>query len=193
LVCPAAFVEKKGHAILLEAFRSLLDHSSAMELHLFGEGPLRNQIVDQVRQLSLGDAVRFHGFVPLDQLRAFMIANRPICVLASHLGADGQDEGIPVTLIEAMACGAPVVATRTGAIEHLVSGDAGRLVPPADPVALECAIREVAGDVAASADRCRTAYERVREEFDLSRTTGRMIDLMRSADTDGVEDPREFV
>ena len=182
LVCPAAFVEKKGHAVLFEAFRALRSAQPAMELHLFGDGPLRTRIEQQVRDLDLLDGVRFHGFVPLEELRTFMISRRPICVLPSHPGADGQDEGIPVTLIEAMACGAPVVSTRTGAIAHLVSDGCGLLVPPADAAALQRAILEVGDDVEAADRRCRAAFERVRREFDLRETTRRMIDLMARDD-----------
>ena len=149
LICPGAFVEKKGHAVLVEAFAALRAAESAMELHLFGVGPLRGQVEQQLRDLGALGAVRFHGAVALDELRSFMLTRRPICVLASRQAADGQVEGIPVTLVEAMACGSPIVSTRTGAIPHLVLDGCGLLVPPDDAVALQRAIADVAREAAA--------------------------------------------
>lgn len=178
LVCPAAFVEKKGHAILVEAFHALRSGDPAVRLELFGDGPLREMIEGRLRELGDLDAVTFHGFVPLGELRSFLLDRRPVCVLPSRPAADGQDEGIPVTLIEAMACGSPVVSTHAGAIDHLVADGCGLLVEPGDATALADAIRQTIDDPDGSEERCRAAYRRVRAEFDLEETTRRMIDLM---------------
>jgi colanic acid/amylovoran biosynthesis glycosyltransferase len=189
LCCPAAFVEKKGHGFLLEATRRLVDRGYPMRLELFGDGPLRASIEGQADALGLGSVAVFHGNVPLFELRRFLNENRPTCVLASIRASDGQEEGIPVTLVEALANGAPVVSTRSGSIETLVLDGCGLLVPPGDPAALASAIAEVIDDVEAAAKRCETGYRRVLEEFDLKNTAARMADLISGAGVRGLKAP----
>ena len=157
MVCPAAFVEKKGHAILLEAFRSLPDDSSAMELHLVRGGPApqpdRGPGADSCRwakQSGSTASCRSTSCGRSSRTRRYAFW-RVTWVRTARTRASR------VTLIEAMACGAPGSPRRPALIEHLVSGDAGRLVP-ADPVALERANRGSLVTLRSSADPCRTAY-----------------------------------
>ena len=175
--CPAIFVEKKGHAVLLGALRLVREHNIDTRLDLFGIGPDEAKVRAVVADLGLADAVRFHGHVALDDLRAHLRSTRPVCVLASVKAADGQEEGIPVTLIEAMANGAPVVSTRSGSIPTLVLDGCGLLVAPGDVDALAAALAAVAADPAAADARCRTAYERLIGEYDLPHTAARMRTL----------------
>jgi lipopolysaccharide/colanic/teichoic acid biosynthesis glycosyltransferase/glycosyltransferase involved in cell wall biosynthesis len=177
LACPAAFVEKKGHAVLVRAVRQLVDDHPGIRLHFFGDGPLRSDIERQVEEAGFGSSATFHGTVPLEEFRGFLRQHRPTCVLPSIRTADGQEEGIPVTLVEALANGAPVVSTRSGSIETLILDGCGLLVTPGDAEALAAALAEVMDDPAAAAHRCDTGYKRLLDEFDLEDTAGRMVAL----------------
>jgi hypothetical protein len=177
LCCPAIFVEKKGHAVLLAALRLVRERNAGTTLDLFGTGPDEGKVRALVAELDVGDAVRFQGHVALDDLRSHLRSTRPVCVLASIKASDGQEEGIPVTLIEAMANGAPVVSTRSGSIPTLVLDGCGLLVEPGDADALAAALLDVAADLAAADARCRAAYDRLIGEYDLVHTAATMWKL----------------
>jgi colanic acid/amylovoran biosynthesis glycosyltransferase len=119
----------------------------------------------------------FHGGVPLAELQAFLREHRPTCVLPSIVAADGQVEGIPVTLVEAMANGAPVVSTRSGSIETLVVPGTGTLVDPGDEAALAAALLDVIAAPEAAHTRCLAAADRLLGEFDLEHTAARIAEL----------------
>lgn len=176
--CPGAFVEKKGHTFLLDALLEVRRRGRSVHLDLFGDGPLKSHISAKVAEYGLTDAVTFHGVVPLAELRACMMRHRPVVVLPSIRSSDGQEEGIPVVLIEAMANGCPVVSTTTGSIPTLITPGCGTLVPDEDPEALADALDAICehpGAAGAAADR---AYERVRSEFDRETVAATMLDLM---------------
>jgi glycosyltransferase involved in cell wall biosynthesis len=182
LCCPAIFVEKKGHAVLLAAFRRFVDGHPDAHLDLFGAGPDEAKVRALVADLGLGSAVTFRGHAPLDELRAHLRSRRPACVLASIKAPDGQEEGIPVTLIEAMANGAPVVSTRSGSIPTLVLDGCGVLVAPGDVDALAAALEDVAAHPDLADGRCRAAYDRLVGEYDLPHTAARLVALWSGAE-----------
>lgn len=178
LCCPAAMVEKKGHRVLLSAVAAIHKEHPDVELHLFGDGPLRAQIESQVDDLGLRPNVVLHGNVTLDELQAFFRERRPVCVLPSIRASDGQQEGIPVTLVEAMANGSPVVSTRSGSIAALVTPGTGTLVEPGDHEALAAAIGALIADPRAADSRCHAAADRLLGEFDLHHTAATMLGLV---------------
>ena len=177
--CPGAFVTKKGHRYLLEAVRHAVDAGRGPKrVDLFGDGPLRSQIEADIQRLGLTDRVILHGIVSLPALRAALRSERPIVVLPSIRANDGQEEGIPVVLIEAMSNGCPVVSTRTGCIPTLVTEGAGWLVDERDPWALYEAIATIGDDRARAEAVTATAYQRVAVEFALEATSARMLALI---------------
>jgi glycosyltransferase involved in cell wall biosynthesis len=171
LCCPGAFVPKKGHDVLLRAVASLVPHRPVLQLHLFGDGPLRAEIQRSIGELGLDDRVTMHGTVPLDELRRFLGEVRPVCVLPSVRAADGQVEGIPVSLVEAMALGAPVVSTRSGSIAELVVPGAGLLVEPGDVDDLARGIAQLVDDEGAARRLASAGHDRVMGEFEIRRTS----------------------
>lgn len=179
LCCAAAFVPKKGHSFLIEALSGLVaEDGREVVLHLMGDGPLRSQVEADVAARGLADRVVFHGIVPLDVLRRFLSDHRPIFVLPSIRADDGQEEGIPVVLIEAMANGCPVVSTTTGSIPSLVLDGCGTLVDDRDADALRRAV-EVYLDDADEADRTAAkARSRVEDEFAREASASRIAALV---------------
>ncbi|CAN5592993.1 glycosyltransferase family 4 protein [soil metagenome] len=175
--CIGAFVEKKAQSLLVRAFRPFHDEWPAAKLHLFGGGPLESDVRAEVAVQRLGDSVEFHGTVPLSEIRAFL-ASRPVTVLPSILTPDQQQEGIPVTLVEAMAHGSPVVSTRSGAIPNLVTEGCGVLLDPGDVDSITRALAAIASDPAAADLRSRRAFARVHAEFAIDTTARELLDFI---------------
>lgn len=121
-------VTQKGHATLLRAFAALLQSRPA-RLVVLGEGPERRSLMDLARNMAIAHAVDFPGFQPNPFAS---MAKASVVVLSSSY------EGFPNTLVQAMACGTPVVSTNcpSGPSEILEDGQWGRLVPVDDPPAL---------------------------------------------------------
>ena len=134
----ARLSEEKCLSDLIEAIGQLARAGANLKLHLVGDGPMRKELEEQTLAAGLDDRVRLLGAredVP-DLLRTF-----DIFVLSS------RHEGLPLTVIEAMATGLPVVATRVGSLHELIEdGRNGLLVPPQDPAALSEAIRRLVLD-----------------------------------------------
>lgn len=134
ILCVARLHPVKRISDLLSACRILKDNGIAFELRLIGDGPLREHLQRMVDGLGLAESVQFL----LDLSRQETIANFGWChvlVLASQIESQG------IVLQEAQAVGAPVIATRTGALpEGLIDGETGLLVPLGDPVAIARAL-----------------------------------------------------
>jgi glycosyltransferase involved in cell wall biosynthesis len=124
----------KGYDRLLEAARGLPDAT----VILAGDGSERARLEAQAR--SLGVRARFPGFVSA-AAKADLLHACDVAVFPARRLADGRTEGLPVALLEALAAGAPVVATAVGGIPEALRG-AGLLVPPEDAPALRAAIEE---------------------------------------------------
>jgi colanic acid/amylovoran biosynthesis glycosyltransferase len=169
MCCAGSFLEKKGHRYLIAAFARLHRLYPEVKLHLFGDGPGEGAIRELVHETGVGDHVVFHGKVALVDLRAFL-RMRPVLVHPSIVASDGQQEGIPVTLIEAMANGAPVISTPTGAIRSLVTAGCGVLLPPADADALFDEMVLVIVDQSYGVQSALRAFARIRDEFSLEAT-----------------------
>lgn len=118
-------VEKKGLFVTLRAFQIFSRRWPLARLTIAGEGPLEPALRASAGQLGIGAGVDFAGFLTQEALRAKLYESH-LFLHPSELGADGNQEGVPNSLLEAMATGLPVFATRHGgipeAVEHGVSG-----------------------------------------------------------------------
>jgi len=118
----------KDHRTLLHAFALLSRRHASARLEILGDGPLRAQLEDLAAQLGLADRIRL--VAPVLDVAVFL-ARVNVFAMSS------LTEGLPLTLLEAMAAGVPVVATSVGAIPEIVAGaGCGWLAPPGDPAAL---------------------------------------------------------
>lgn len=136
-----------------------------------GEGEERGRLETTARELGLAGRVRFLGFrgdIPA------LLAACDLFVLPSRF------EGLPLAVLEAMAAGRPVVATRIGGMdEAVVDGHTGVLVPPGDPAALASAIRALADDPARARRLGEAGRRRVRREFSADSMAGRVMAAYR--------------
>lgn len=137
----ASLLPIKGHQYLLDACRLLRDWGHRILVELVGDGPLRKELESQVAKLDVQDQILFRGNVSHPELlHELACGHWKAVVLTSIIGQDLREEGIPISLVESMACGLPVIATRTGGIPELLNNEAGLIVPPFAPQALAEAI-----------------------------------------------------
>jgi glycosyltransferase involved in cell wall biosynthesis len=131
-------VTEKGVMVLLEALRSL---DANVFVDVVGEGPQRAELEAATRRYGLANRVNFLGYLPPSGVRDTLVQS------AVAVTPSTWDEPLGLVVLEAMACGVPVVATAVGGIpEMIVDGHNGLLVDPGDPAGLACAIRRVLTD-----------------------------------------------
>jgi colanic acid/amylovoran biosynthesis glycosyltransferase len=176
IVVAANLVEKKGHAFLIRAARMLIDRGVPLAVDFVGDGPLRDAIRRQIASAEVESVVRLVGLLPHDELiRRLLDGHWDVMVLPSIVTATGEREGIPVSLIEAMACGVPVISTNTGGVPELLRGGAGILVPERDPAAMAREIEHLYTHVKRRQELARAGAQRVAEEFAVSAVIRRFV------------------
>lgn len=162
-------VEKKGFDVLVEALALLRDRGMAFEAVIAGSGPLEASLRALVAARGLGDRVTITGqALKQEDIPAFM-ATGDIYALACQRAPDGDVDGLPQMLMEAMACGLPAVSTRLVGIPDLViEGETGLLVPPEDAPALADALARLAGDEPLALQLAAAGRDHVLARFDLT-------------------------
>jgi len=152
---PFAFISvarlspEKGHARLIQAFAEAFGGDPGTRLRLAGEGPMRAELERLCATRGVSGQVDFLGLLPSETVRHELTAAHAF-VLASDVETFG------VAVIEALACGCPVLVTASGGPDHMVSAANGRLIPPRDLAVLRDALirmRREAGDYDSAAIR----------------------------------------
>jgi glycosyltransferase involved in cell wall biosynthesis len=181
LLSVGRLVEKKGFDTLLHAARLLYHRGLDFRLRIVGDGPLWAELQRIVNELELGELVRFVGPLTTDELEGHY-ADATAFVLASQVAADGNRDGLPNTLLEAMARQVPVVSSTLPSIaEAIDDGEHGLLVAPRDSVALADAIARLLGDRALRERLASSARARVSEHYDRAALAPRVEQVLRSA------------
>lgn len=169
LVAVGRLVEKKGFADLLDAVALLRAAGRGLEVDLVGSGPLEQALRAQATALGLDDVVRLHGALPQGRVRE-VVRGAAAFAAPCVVGEDGNRDGLPTVLLEAMALGTPCVATPvTGIPEVLQDGVTGLLVPEHAPVALAGALGRLLDDGALRVRLATGARTLVEREFDVHR------------------------
>lgn len=161
-------VAKKAPILLLDAFRRALDEGPRDRLHLdlVGDGPLMPAVRQFVRAFDLDAAVTLHGAQPSAVVMRMMSTAQIFLQHSVTSEPDGNEEGMPVAILEAMAHGRPVVSTRHAGIpEAVVEGETGLLVDEGDTRAMAGAISHLASDERARAALGTAGWRRARSRF----------------------------
>jgi glycosyltransferase involved in cell wall biosynthesis len=170
-------VPKKGFADVIAALELLNQKGIRFQAEIFGGGPLHDDLVKQAGSAAIGDLVRFHGARTQDAIISAYQRAR-LFVLAPVVTDSGDRDGIPNVLVEAMACGLPVVSTRVSGIPELITDDVdGILVDPHDPAALAHAMARILTDPALAARLGGAARRTVEQRFDIRTATNRLCGL----------------
>jgi glycosyltransferase involved in cell wall biosynthesis len=167
IVSVASLQPYKGIVHLIRAAAILRSRGLEFECRVVGEGELRPELEHEIRALGLDDRLHLVGPLPRDAV-ADELRRAHVFALPSVIERSGKMEGIPVSAMEAMASGRPVVATRISGVSELVRHEeTGLLVEPSDPEALADALERLAGDSELAQKLAQSARRLVVREFDL--------------------------
>ncbi len=183
VLCAAFFEERKGHRYLLEAIAKLRRDDVPVRCVLAGDGPIRRDLEALIASLGIRDAVSMRGTVSHDTLLAEMRSGEyDVMVLAScEVASAVSGEGIPVSLMEAMAAGIVCVSTPIGGIPELITAGSGMIVPPHDHTGMAEALSLLAGNPQVRRSLAARGRERIVEEFSSTACGLRLAELIVGA------------
>lgn len=170
LIAVGRFVEKKSPLSTLRAFRLACSSVSGLHLDMIGDGPLLAECRLFAMSEGIADRVTFHGAQPHGAVRELM---RSAMVFVQHsvTAADGDSEGMPVAILEAMSASIPIVSTlHSGIPEAVENGVCGFLVPEHDIGGMADAIMKLTQDPALARKMGAAGRERVESCFTAERT-----------------------
>ncbi len=172
-------VEKKGFRHLIEACRMLHERDLRIRLEIIGDGPLRDTLTRQIAAANLEEWVQLRGPLAQEQVIRSLAAT-DLFALPCVVARDGDRDGIPNVLMEAMACQRPVIATPVSGVPELViHGETGWLVAPEDPRALADGIEKMLSEPALCAKLAAAGRAKVEADFNIERTVERLVGLFR--------------
>lgn len=175
-------VEKKGHKYLLEACNILTKRGiSDFICKIIGDGSLKKDLEELTIKYGLTNIVQFVGAYPSDEV-IISLKEADLFVLPCIVAKDGDMDGMPNALIEAMALAKPVISTHISGIPELIKDGAGILVPPADSESLAQAIEEIYSMEVKGRERMgQRGHEIVEMEFDIERESKKIKELFVSS------------
>ncbi|MGF7233645.1 MAG: glycosyltransferase [Frankia sp.] len=174
IVTVARLVPKKGVDIAVRAIAELSRLGHPVRYRVVGDGPERPRLERLAVDLGVADRIDFLGALSHDLVEKIM-ARSDAALLLSRQAADGDTDGVPVSLMEAAALGLPVVSTNVGGIAELVEdGRSGRLCSPDDPIGASRLILELMNDPRLAAALGENLRRRVLDEFNPRRQAERL-------------------
>ena len=174
-------VPKKGFADLIAAFARLIERGYDAHLTIFGDGPERAHLGALISRHGISEVVSMPGTV-INRMVLEAIGQSNVFVAPSVRGPDGNLDGIPHVILEAMTMGRPVVASRISGIpEVVIPGETGLLTEPGNVDALADAMASLCSDRSFGEEMGRNARRLVVNRFDVSRNARLQLDLLAEA------------
>ena len=178
VVSVGRFVDKKGFEVLLDALAAVVRSGTEVHLTIYGDGPLRPLLEARIAALALADHVTLAGECTQDELQQ-VLPSFALFALTPYISDDGDRDGLPTVLVEAMSCGLPVVTTDVAGISDLVQhGVNGLLCPPRQVAPVADALRALLADPSRCARLGAAARQTVLDRFAQSSTARRVADLL---------------
>lgn len=173
-------IEKKGFEYLIDACNLIVNSGLDLQCNIAGAGPLQKDLQARIDRQGLQDQVTLLGAV--DQAHILdLYQESEAFVLACVVGKDGNQDGLPVVLIEAMSCGLPVISTPVAGITDLIqSEETGLLVEPRDSLALAEAIKGLMGDEQRRKKLGNRARKKVEADFQIQQSTAKLATIFRT-------------
>ncbi len=185
LLCIAALRPYKGLTHLIEAVRRMRADGRDVRCEVIGGGFLLPQLEKQISDAGLNEHFKLVGTRTQDQVVA-ALANTDVFILPSIVADDGQMEGIPVVLMEALAAGIPTIATRISGIPELViDEETGFLATPADPDALVGALDRVLADYERAQSLAANGTRLVESQFELRDNVAALLTEIQRSNSQG--------
>ncbi len=183
IITPANLVEVKGHKYLIEACSNLVGQGIInFQCIFYGNGPLRNELDSLIKEKKLVDYIIMPGILRHEDLiRKYQNKEVDLVILPSITTKDGEHEGIPVALMEAMAYRIPVVSTSTGSIDELLSNGAGIIIEEKSSEQLAKTILKVMEDANFRKLLIEKEYQKVKAEFDIEENTKILLELIEES------------
>jgi glycosyltransferase involved in cell wall biosynthesis len=167
--------EKKGFTYLLQACQSLKEKGYQFTCQIVGDGPLRDDLESQVRNLAIEDVAELCGALPHEKV-INRYSQAAIFVLPAVTSSDGDRDGIPNVILEALAMQLPVVSTdHSGIPEVIVDGENGLLVKSKDVTALTTALTRLIEQPELRQYLGKNGRQTVLEKFDLPANIGALF------------------
>lgn len=172
------YVEKKGFGDLIAACRMLRDRGLGFTCEIIGGGPLENTLRAQIEQAGLEGTVRLLGPRAQSEVRRHL-AQAQVFVLACVPEAGGGSDNLPTVIMEALACGVPVISTRLAGVPEMIESDSdGLLVEPGNPVALAEALEAWLGNPTEAERMGERGKQNARGKFAIAKTTSALKHLL---------------
>ncbi len=177
ILCIARLSKEKGLDILVKACKRLADQGMEFECIIVGDGAEREYLARLIKENGLSEKVILAGYQTQPQV--FEWLNQ-----ATLMALPSYSEGIPLSLMEAMAFRVPVVSTRICGIPELIEdGESGFLVKPGDPEGLSERIKQLLSDEALRQKFTETGYKKVYEDFNLKTVMDKLLNIWPAAAT----------
>ncbi|MBN1468013.1 MAG: glycosyltransferase family 4 protein [Fusobacteriaceae bacterium] len=158
------FVEKKGFKYLIEALNLL--KKEHINLNIIGDGPLKKELIFLSKKYKLNNII-FKGYLSQKEIKK-ELDKTDIFIVPSVTSSTGEKEGLPVVIMEAMALGVPVIATKHSGIPEIVKDkETGLLVPEKDPESIKRAIKLLAKNIKLRAEIIENGNKMIMQEFNI--------------------------
>jgi glycosyltransferase involved in cell wall biosynthesis len=178
IISVGRLIPKKGFSDLIRVCALLTERGKSFRCEIIGEGPIENDLRNEIAQHGLQRCVMLAGTKPQSQVRGYLAAAN-VFVLPSVIDPDGGMDNLPTVIMEAMATGLPVVSTNVGGIpEMVIENETGFLVQPSDAVAMADAINKIVGDASVGRRLGQSGYERARTLFAIHKNVRELCTLM---------------
>jgi colanic acid/amylovoran biosynthesis glycosyltransferase len=169
VVAVGRLVEKKGFPVLIDACRLLRHTGHRFRCRIVGTGPLEDELKVQIEAARLGDLLELAGARPQEEVKG-IVGNASVLAAPCVIAADGNRDGLPTVLLEAMALGTPCVATDVTGIPEIVKhGQTGLLVAQRDAHALADSIATLLDDAELRTSLASSARSMIERDFDIHR------------------------
>ncbi|KAB8311913.1 colanic acid biosynthesis glycosyltransferase WcaL [Erwinia endophytica] len=174
IVAAGRLVAKKGFLLLIDSLARLQAMGLSFHCTLIGDGPLREQLDAGIQNAGLEERVTLTGPLPRDRV-AEAIQQAAMVVAPCTISEDGDRDGLPTILVEAMALGTPVISTRVvGIPELVVDQETGLCVEPDNPGELALAMARLLQEADTREKLSRQAREMIAREYDVDRNTAKL-------------------